>query len=137
MTHRLLINRLPKFIGLIFILLVFIMSSCTIIDLAPSGSQFILISPIPEEKGIIHIYAPKIWSYTKHFIDTNVETKISLQSGGYFPYLANPSLNTIVAYRNHSAEFKIGVSVEAGKACYVEKRNFLSTQIIKSGVNLS
>ena len=128
MTYNLFINRLPRFIDLIFILLVFIMSGCTITDFAPSGPQFILISPIPEEKEIIYIYAQKNWSYTRHFIDINVETKISLQSGGYFPYLANPGLNTIVADRNHSTEFKIGVSVEAGKAYYVEKKNFLSTQ---------
>jgi len=128
MIYNLYINRLPIFIGLKIILLAFIMSGCTITDLAPSGPQFILISPIPEEKEIIYIYAQKSRSNTRYFMDINVETKISLQSGGYFPYLANPGLNTIVANRNHSAEFKIGVSIEAGKAYYVEKRNLLSTK---------
>jgi hypothetical protein len=108
------VNRLL----MIFLLL----ATCALIVSCAGGPSFVNVEEIPEQKGLIYLYrksslfgvaiVPQIWC--------NGAPIVSLKSGGYYAYFADPGKTFITA----KTESRTGVTIEVepGKTYYVRLR---------------
>jgi hypothetical protein len=84
------------------------------------GPSFVKEEKIPEQKGLVYLYrkrspvgviiVPRIWC--------NAKPVVSLKSGGYYPYFADPGKNIFTTFTETSSE--ISIDVEPGKTYYVK-----------------
>ena len=85
----------------------------------PSGPSFVKEEKIPEQKGLVYLYriGP---SGVVPVISCNGKTFVSLKSGSYYPYFADPGKNFFSAQTESYTQ--VSVDVEPGKTYYVRLR---------------
>jgi len=110
---------MTKISRLIFAFFIFL--NITLMLSCAHGPSFVKEEKIPEQKGLVYLYRKGLsGALLVPVISCNGKTFVSLKSGCYYPYFADPGKNFFSAQTESYTQ--VSVDVEPGKTYYVRLR---------------